>query len=475
MKRLLLILIFILALALRLYKLNTPLADWHSWRQVDTASVSRRFCNQGIDILRPRYHDLSNIPSGMDNPEGWRMVEMPVYNAAHCLFSKVVLPLGLSFEASGRLISVLFSLASGMFLYLLVKKLSTERLALSTSFFWAVLPFNLYYSRVILPEPLLITLSLSWFYFFVLWMEKNSHLSYLLSWFSFALGILIKPYLVFWWLPLLVLFFKKWRQKKVSKIQIYQFFGFALTLVPFFWWRAWIKNFPEGIPAYMWLLNQNNIRLRPAWFRWLFADRLGRLITGYWGLSFLVLGVAKKSKNAWFYLWWLASGLAYLVVFAAGNVTHDYYQTILMPIVCILLAKGFLTLLSLAKQKQFNSLIIYHLSFITILFMLAFSWFNVKDFYNINHPEIVSAGERADQVLPSDAKVIAPYNGDTAFLYQTNRIGWPQGFEINKKINLGATHYVSVNFDGETNELMQKCQVLEKTSDFVIINLTQCN
>ena len=34
-------LILVLGLIVRLYKLNTPLADWHSWRQVDTASVAR--------------------------------------------------------------------------------------------------------------------------------------------------------------------------------------------------------------------------------------------------------------------------------------------------------------------------------------------------------------------------------------------------------------------------------------------------
>jgi hypothetical protein len=42
----------------------------------------------------------------------------------------------------------------------------------------------------------------------------------------------------------------------------------------------------------------------------------------------------------------------------------------------------------------------------------------------------------------ADAKVIAPYMGDTAFLFQTNRTGWPIGFEIDKKIAEGAQYYV---------------------------------
>ena len=38
----------ILGFAVRLYKLNNPVADWHSWRQADTSSVSRNFVSGGI-------------------------------------------------------------------------------------------------------------------------------------------------------------------------------------------------------------------------------------------------------------------------------------------------------------------------------------------------------------------------------------------------------------------------------------------
>ena len=62
--------IIILGLIIRLYKINTPLLDWHSFRQVDTASVSRYFLRDGINMLEPRYHDISRVQSGMFNPEG---------------------------------------------------------------------------------------------------------------------------------------------------------------------------------------------------------------------------------------------------------------------------------------------------------------------------------------------------------------------------------------------------------------------
>src|SRR5689334_19814520 len=73
--------ILIIATVMRLYRITNPLADWHSFRQADTASVTREYVKHGIDLLHPTYHDLSNIQSGKDNPKGYRMVEFPLVNA----------------------------------------------------------------------------------------------------------------------------------------------------------------------------------------------------------------------------------------------------------------------------------------------------------------------------------------------------------------------------------------------------------
>jgi len=75
-----LLLVFVLGFAVRLYRFNGPVADWHSWRQADTSSVSRNFVNNGFDVLYPTFQDLSNVPSGLDNPNGYRFVEFPIYN-----------------------------------------------------------------------------------------------------------------------------------------------------------------------------------------------------------------------------------------------------------------------------------------------------------------------------------------------------------------------------------------------------------
>ena len=78
-----LVVIIILGFLVRTWHINFPIADWHSWRQVDTASVSRIYLEEGINVLAPRYYDISRIQTGMLNPQGLRMVEFPVYNLIH--------------------------------------------------------------------------------------------------------------------------------------------------------------------------------------------------------------------------------------------------------------------------------------------------------------------------------------------------------------------------------------------------------
>lgn len=112
---------------------------------------------------------------------------------------------------------------------------------------------------------------------------------------------------------------------------------------------------------------------------------------------------------------------------------------------------------------------------VCVLFMFAFSWYEVRGRYQINHYSIVDAGRAVDRLTPKDAVVLAPYNGDTAFLYQTNRRGFPfVYFPVKDFIdNYGVTYYVSVNYDALTREVMNKYTVVEQNPDFVIVKLEE--
>jgi hypothetical protein len=463
----------------RLYRIDQPLADWHSWRQADTAAVARNYLENGLDLLRPRFDDLSSIPSGKPNPEGYRFVEFPLQGAIIAAAAKMFSTWPLLMW--GRLVSIGFSLTAAVLLYLLVRRHSGARLATLSLFFFLFLPFNVYYSRVILPEPLFVAFTLASLYLFDLliggWegdlagtssrraVERLIAGGALLA---TSLSLLIKPFAVFFWPVFLVRLVQK-RSRKSTWVFVFGLL--ALATAPFLAWRWWAGHFPEGIPAWDWLLNSNGIRLRPAWFRWLFGQRLGELVLGYWGTALLAIGLMRRPRGeeSWYGHVWALGGLAYLVVFATGNVTHDYYQVILVPVLAVFLARGVDWLL-FETPAGLSRAVVWTLTPLLVVFSLAFSWYYVRDYFNINNPAIVEAGEAVDTLVPPSAKVIAPYGGDTAFLFQTRRKGWPVGGDVAAKIARGAEFYVSVDPDSdEVKSLSQEYLVVEKTDGYVII------
>lgn len=469
----LLSIILIFTFVSRLYKIGNPIADWHSWRQADTSSVSRTYVEKGIDLLYPRYHDVSSIQTGIFNPEGYRFVEFPVFNAIHAFLAKSF-P-ALSLEIWGRLTSIFSALASTVFIFLIAKSLMGKRAAILAAFFFAFIPYNIYFTRVILPEPMATTFALASLWLFVKFLdnEKFAYLSF--SGFAFGLSMLIKPFTFFYILPFIYLVHKKYGLETIYKTPklLIKFLVFAnLALAPFFVWRAWINQFPQGIPFFSWAFNGDGIRFRPSFWRWIFGERLGHLILGGWGLIIFAFGLLGKARGTKFSLSFLLGMLLYVVVFATASVRHDYYQIFVIPAVSLTLALG---VLNMWNSPNFNKWISRILLIFSLVVMFLTSALQVKEFYKVNKPEIMEAGRAVDRLTPKDAWVVAPYNGDTAFLYQTGRWGWPAiDDSIDNIIGKGADYYVSVTLgDPDTKMIRERFRVVEETPAYVIFDLNK--
>lgn len=469
-----LIFVFLLSFILRTYKIDNPVADWHSWRQADTAAVARNFATEEFNIFYPKAHNFFKLnPSDPDNPNRYFLNEFPFYNACVAVLYKLF---GIK-EKYARLVSVFVSSLTSVVLYLLVKKYSSSFIAGLSAVFFAILPYNIYYGRVIMPDPTFIFFSVLSLFLITLWLEKESLFWAVVSSISLALAMLVKPYAIFLGIPIAYLVVRKWGWLSFKKPQVY--LVAILSLFPLVAWRYHINQHPEGMFGSKWLINATNIRFKGAFFRWIIFDRMNRLIFATGGFVLFWLGIIaqRTKKEGLFFLSWLLAIVVYITYFAMGNVTHDYYQMPLVPIGCYFMAKGFDFLIKKGKDI-FSRLINFSLAISFVLLMLGFGWYETRGFFNINRWEIVEAGREADKLLPKEAKVIAPYNSDPAFLYQTNRNGW-SGLrnmgELREYIDQGATYYVSVDFDEITKRLEQSCQVIKKTEKFIIIDLQDCN
>jgi len=471
---LLLICIVIIGAVCRFYRLNNPVADWHSWRQADTSAVSRNFLRNGFDLLHPTYDDISNIQTGKDNPNGYRYVEFPLYNFFQAGLYKAF---GLfTLEEWGRVVSIIFSLEASLFLYLLIRRRSDGFSAFAVTFFYIFLPYNIYYSRTILPDTAMVASALGGIYFFNRWVEsKNKNIILLiLSVIFMASSLLFKPYAVFYFLPIIVLVFIefKWSAFKIWELYLFAFF----TLMPLIWWRKYMLSYPEGIPANSWLFNGNGIRFRPAFFRWIFYERIIKLICGYLGSIFFIAGfpqIWKDRNNMLFFLSFPISALLYVIIFATGNVQHDYYQIVIMPAVALLMGFGSVWIFNFLRQYA-NRFISFFVLALIIIISFWFSWAQVKDYFNVNNWSIVRAGEAIDRLTPKNALIVAPYNGDTSLLYQAKRKGWP-AFEhsLPELIKMGASYLVLVNPSQKDLGLGKTYKIISSTKDYILFDLNK--
>jgi len=424
---LLVLLVLGLGLVLRLYKINGPLADHHSWRQADTASVIRNLATERFNVFKPQWDNMvaTNIER-IPNPNRYFFEDFPLsYDVYPAFLYKIF---GVE-ENLARLVSIAFSLGAILFLFLLVKLLTDFKTAILSAFFLSVLPFNIFFSRTILQEPAFLFYLIASVYLLALWSHFKSglkkNLFFILSAVFLALALLAKVYGIFY-LPLFLYLF--WlKDKFMFFTKKYFYFYFLIALLPVLAWWIWIYQFPEGLPNSFWLLNEGNIRLKGAWFYWLFAERIGKIILGYWGLALFGLGLVLRSakEKMFFHLWFLCT-ILFFIVFAKGNVTHDYYQYSFLPVAAFFLGKGTAFLLN-PPPNFFSRLITRIFLPICILLMLGFSWYHVRSLYDIQGGVDV-AGFGVQEVVPEGSLVIAGDGSDPTLLYNTSRKGWAIGF-----------------------------------------------
>ncbi len=469
--------ILIVSLLFRLYRVDAPLSDAYSWRQADTAAVARNFVRNGFTLFMPKYDDLSSIQSGQDNPDGLRFVEFPIYNALMGL-SYLVLPT-IPIEIHGRLISILFSLITLSVLYYLLLKEHSRLSAVIGSAVFGMLPAFVFFSRVVLPEPTAVGfMFLSIFLLYIYHFKKtpSSIVFFMFSLFCFSVSILIKPTVIFYGLGLLYLFYRTYGLWFIKKPAVYIYF--ILALIPFVLWRGYIAQYPQGIPSSDWLITsvntfegQKNIFFKPAFFRWIFYERINLMIFGGFLTGFFVYGIFIKS-NRYFLHTLLLSSFIYLFIFQGGNVQHEYYQTIIFPPLAMFAGIGISY--ALKKRRDFISpFLIYPIIFFCLILSFSLSYYyKIKDFYTYPK-DLMHMAKILDTFTKQSDKIITDRLGDTTLLYLADRRGSPMLYkDLNEMKNEGYSYYMT-----DKKEIISKLKqegvfdILFENNQFVLFRL----
>jgi 4-amino-4-deoxy-L-arabinose transferase-like glycosyltransferase len=141
--------ILLLALALRLYRIDAPYVDAHSWRQVTNADIARLWTEIPIDIFFPQV--------SWGGPDGYAGMEFPLL---HLVTALVWRAFGVS-DTAGRLVAAAFSLTSVWLIYLLGLRLFNRAVGRGAALLLAFAPSYVYFGRTLLSDVPMVTFSIA--------------------------------------------------------------------------------------------------------------------------------------------------------------------------------------------------------------------------------------------------------------------------------------------------------------------------
>ena len=442
-----LIVVFLIALAFRLWGVTNPLLDFHSWRQTLTATIAMNFFSGDMNIFKP----VSNLAK-------------PYYAYEFHFYTFIVALLYKAFglhDIFGRLIAIGFSLGSMWMLYLLVKKYFGQTTAAIAIAFYAVLPMSVYYGRTFMPEAAMLFFTIALIYSFSLWLETDRWLHFFSATLCAALVFLIKLPTLYLGAPLLFLVWMKHRKAILFQPKLY-LFAFLSLLPALLWYGYCAKLQSEAYGgSNLWLdLITNWDRLTTLrWYKLIFWTRLAEKMFAFTAFPFLILGfIAKveKPEDRVFHVWFL-SVCAYFFIAAELNFIHEYYQVPIIPVGCVFVGKF------LADFWEKNPTLGWKLNYKVWLVLLMITFIPFHSIYKLNKrlrysDDYLTIGEKikeftdANDLLVAQDKYLATSGkgqGSPQLFYFSARKGWIHGVnyilspdKLKEYISEGADFYI---------------------------------
>lgn len=411
-------LLLLLALVVRLPNLNDPLLGWHSWRQADSASMARYFFRSGEGIGFPQV-----AWSGAGS--GYVESEFPLYQFLLGLLYRVT---GEQ-PGTGRLFSIVLGLLAVLVFFLLVRKTSGQQVALLASAFFALLPLNVFYSRVVMPEPLMLLGMLSGVFFFLLFLESGNPLYWLASWVGIAVAAAIKPQS----LALgLVFAFLAWRylgKRALRRLDLWLFAVAVLGGVTAWFYHAHRLYEATGLTFGVWGYGTDkwgNWELVATWDYWqnILFKRLGERYLAWFGLPLALYSLIRVPRKGDEKLFdgWLVAGLIGLVVVGKGNQVHEYYQLPLTIPLCFYLALAVDHLLSHPARAWAKALTVAALVGMTVVGIYRYASYLEKEDPSSSTELRLATALR--EITDPDERVVVVNRGDPTSLYLADRRGW---------------------------------------------------
>lgn len=336
-----LVIILLVAAALRLLYIGAPLLDAHRWRQVDTAQMARFMYEDGFNLLWPQVN--------WGGERGYVESEFPLLPALTAVLYHVLGP----DEMWGRLIVVAFSLGIVGLVYVLGREVLGRSAGLAAAALVAVSPAAVFYGRAVMPDTLMVFFSIAAIVGMYRHLETGSRWWLVICGASFGLAVLVKLPGVIVAAPLAALLWTHRRVPAARRPQVLAALAVPLLVAAAWYWHAFgiyrdtgltfgvfgtTKTYPREVADAVWT------EAFPKWStrellttRSFYQTMLSRLYFLHLtppGFVLAAVGALLWRRHAARLLpdAWLAAMLAFLFAAGWGHMGHDYYQLPFVPI-----------------------------------------------------------------------------------------------------------------------------------------------
>jgi 4-amino-4-deoxy-L-arabinose transferase-like glycosyltransferase len=320
------ILIALLALALRLIFVASPLVGIHGWRQCDTAAVARNYFEEGMHFAFPRVDWRGDGP-------GYVEMEFPLFSfAAACIYQLA----GSAHEWIGRLLAAIGGAATAAYIVLLVARRTDLSTGLCAGLFFACLPLNIYYGAAFMPESWLLLFSAVGVHHFALAMEnprgsRREAVHLVVSCLGITLAALLKLPTLYLGLPLLFLIIERDGWRGIVHPRHIAFAAAIFAVVTAWYWHAHNLGAQTGLS--FGIFNSDKFRSwnvtfsTDYWFDILVRRIAERHLT-WAGALIAAVGILtpRRSPRERLFDIWMIALLIFAAVVSEGNRIHEYYQ-----------------------------------------------------------------------------------------------------------------------------------------------------
>ena len=424
----LVIVICILAVAIRLILINQPYVDHWSWRQSDVAAIARNFLQNRFRFAYPQIDWAGNTP-------GYVGTEFPIlpFIAAICYTFMGV------HEWIGRAQALIFFAVSLPFFFLLVRETwhglpghdpsagcRSHVAAVWATFFYGFAPVSIFAGRSFMPDIPSLSFAIIGLYFFPRWMEDRKSASFLVAAIAISLCLLIKITNIIVMAPLAYLAVGRLcqtpgvSQKRPTILGIVSFAAIALVPSAIWYWHAHeIAN--EFYPYHF--FGAGGIRIESfSWYWHIGQETLMSSLTPVLSLTAIIGLFVPQSRNgrsSRLFHWWLAAMVLFVIVVGYGN-RHRWYQLPLAPIGAAFGGAA----CAFVGSKISSRVVAVTLSILLVSSFAILAFWCVQPFYQSSAAQLRHAGMELKKVTAPDALIVAADMGDPTIFYYAERRGW---------------------------------------------------